>query len=92
MNILYIAAGLLLIAVFPLPYGYYTFCRIAITAITIYVALNHLDRNTSSFYIFICFAILFNPLIPIHLSREIWMPIDVILSFYFIYMGRKLSK
>lgn len=92
MNILYIAAGLLLIAVFPLPYGYYTFCRIAISAITIYVALNHLKKETISFYIFIGIAILFNPIVPIHLSKEIWIPIDLILSIYFIYIQRNLKK
>lgn len=92
MNILYIAASLLLLAAFPLPYGYYTFSRITITAIAIYVALNHFKRETNNFYIFIGIAILFNPLIPIHLSKEIWIPIDLILAIYFTYVGKKYLK
>ena len=37
-------------------------------------------------------AVLFNPLIPIHLSREIWQPIDVVCGVLFIVTAIVLNK
>ncbi len=37
-------------------------------------------------------ALLFNPLIPIHLSREIWQPIDVICALLFVIAAIVLKE
>jgi hypothetical protein len=37
-------------------------------------------------------AVLFNPLIPIHFSRELWQPIDVICGILFVVVMLILQK
>ena len=92
MNLGFVAAALIGLAILPLPYGYYTFLRIAITGISAYLVYLRKDNKDKSFYVLIAIAILFNPLIPIHLPREIWIPIDIILAIYFFIIGRNLNK
>ena len=92
MNLGFVAAALIGLAILPLPYGYYTFLRIAITGISAYLVYLRKDNKDKSFYVIIAIAILFNPLIPIHLPREVWIPIDIILAIYFFIIGRNLNK
>ena len=92
MNLGFVAAALIGLAILPLPYGYYTFLRLAVTGISAYLAYLRKDNKDKSFYVLIAIAILFNPLIPIHFPREVWMPIDIILAIYFFVIGRKLNK
>ncbi len=80
-----IASGLLLIAIAPLPYGYYVFLRLAICGLGIFMAYMSYRGNVKwLMWVFIAVAVLFNPLIPIHLTREIWKPIDVICTIIFL--------
>ena len=92
MNLGFIAAALIGLAILPLPYGYYTFLRIAITGISVYLAYLQKHNKDRRFYILVAIAILFNPIIPIHFPREIWMPIDIILAIYFFMIGRNKNK
>jgi hypothetical protein len=81
-----ICAAFLLLAVFKLPIGYYTFLRIAVTIGAIIVIVNE-SKNGIGFWIiaFGITAILFNPLIPIHLhDKSIWIPIDILVAILFI--------
>lgn len=67
---------LLLVAVLPLPYGYYTFLRIVIFLAAISLALQRyhaLGRVGGLSIAFGLMAVLFNPVFPIHLAREIWI-------------------
>ena len=48
--------------------------------------------KTYAVWIFGAVAVLFNPLLPIHLSKEIWQPIDVIVSLLFIMSLAVLRK
>lgn len=76
----YIAiVALSLIALFPLPYGYYTFLRIAVTAFAGLTAYLSFQSGKRDWFSWACvgIAILFNPFIPIHLDREVWMFMNV---------------
>ena len=81
-----IAALLLFIAVFHLPYGYYTFMKIAVTCIALYNAYESRNDVQKLWLIFfIAAAIVFNPLIPIYLGhRSIWMSIDILFALLFL--------
>ena len=92
MNLGFVAAALIGLAILPLPYGYYTFLRIAITGISAYLVYLRKDNKDKSFYVLIAIAILFNPLIPIHFPREVWIPIDIILAIYFFLVGKNLNN
>lgn len=76
----YICCTLLLLALCPLPYGYYTFLRIIVCIWGCCKSFHFFDSQNSGFFAFLTagIAILYNPLIPIHLSRDIWTGINIV--------------
>jgi len=81
-----ITALLLFIAVLELPYGYFTFLRIAVTIACIFLIVKEFGlRNYFWCIPFVLIAILFNPLIPVHLyDKDKWMPIDIACGTLFL--------
>jgi len=82
-----IASAFLLIALFDgLPYGYFTLLRFVVCAIGIYLAYKIYEDNKESLWVwaFGFVAILFNPIIIIHLQREQWWVIDLIVGIFFV--------
>jgi hypothetical protein len=81
---LLIACALLLIAVAPMPYGYYQFMRIVVTLVASINAFELYNKSKSVlFVVFVSIIILYNPIIPIHLNKETWMPINLITVVFF---------
>jgi uncharacterized membrane protein YccC len=81
-----IAAVLLLMAVLPLPYGYYTFLRVSVTTCALLVAwFAYTEKGEPTVWVLVfgLVAILFNPLIPIYLSRGIWFYLDIGIAVIF---------
>ena len=79
-----VIAFLLLIGPFPLPYGYYVFLRwvtCSMAGFTAYIAYQW--EAKWAIWIFILIAILFNPVIPVHLTKEIWPFVDIICATIF---------
>jgi len=71
------------------PYGYYTFLRWITCITSILVVLQAFEKNINWVkVIFIIIAILFNPLAPIYLSRNIWIPLDIVTAILFIFAIR----
>jgi len=80
-----IAAAFLLGALARWPYGYYTLLRWVTCAGAVYVALTAQGwKHIVWVWVFGFVAVLFNPLVPVHLSREIWQPIDVAAAALFV--------
>lgn len=80
-----IATVLLLGALGRWPYGYYQLLRWITCAAAIWVALlAYAWQKKWAVVSFGIIAVLFNPLIPIHLTREIWQPIDLLCAALFI--------
>lgn len=80
---------------FKFPYGVYTLLRIIVTlsaAFIIYVNYNKIKKVDATIIIFSIILILFNPLIPIKLTREIWLPIDLITAAIYVYYYVKMKK
>jgi len=76
--VIYIASIMLFVGVAPLPYGYYMLLRFVATGVFIWAAFIAYDRNHESLlWVYGVLAILFNPLIKIHLPKELWAVIDV---------------
>jgi lysylphosphatidylglycerol synthetase-like protein (DUF2156 family) len=83
-----LAGVLLLIAVAPLEYGFYTALRIAVTAAAIWVAVAAVrSRQVGWAVVAAALAILFNPLIPVWLSKGVWIPIDLVGAALMIFAG-----
>ena len=79
-----IIAFLLLIAIFPLPYGYYIFLRLVTCGMAAFIAfIAHGWGIKWVMWVFILIAILFNPIVPIHLTKEIWQFIDIVCAIIF---------
>jgi len=92
-----VPAALLFVALLPLPYGYYQFLRIAITVASGFVAYSAFSNSNQGWAIgFGAICILFNPFIPIHLSKSMWAPIDVVVALVFLagwkMMNRKANE
>jgi len=80
-----IAAGLLFLGILELPYGYYIFLRIVICIISCITAyLSYESEKKSLIWIFGIIAILFNPIVPIYLDKDVWVIIDFIVGIIFI--------
>ena len=89
----YFVSALLLFGAFNLPYGYYTFLRIAVTLYTLLLAFYAHDRSKTNIVIlFIGIAILFNPLIPIYLSKDIWRIIDIVTAILLLAIPQILKE
>lgn len=80
---------MLFAALAPLPIGYYTLLRMAVTLTSVLMAFNHYANNKIEWTItFGILALIFNPLIPIYLGeKNIWIPIDLLAGFLFVYQG-----
>lgn len=88
-----IAALMLVGALADWPYGYYQLLRWVVCGASIFVAYTTYSwKKVWATWIFGFIALLFNPLIPIHLTREIWKPIDVICAILFIIIVFILSE
>ena len=83
-----------LIALFPMPYGYYTVLRICVTicgGLTAYIGFN---TGKKDIWVWLCIAvaIVFNPIIPVHLTREIWSVLNVLVAGLFGYLAYTALK
>lgn len=76
-----IAAIMLLWALADNPYGYYQILRwvvVGVAGYSAFIAYEH--RKNVWAWIFGIITILYNPIAPIYLNREIWAVIDVIVA------------
>lgn len=66
-------------------YGMYTLLRIAVCTVSAIVVFRYYQEKQQFFtWIFIIIAVLFNPIIKIHLHREAWEIIDIIIAIIFL--------
>ncbi|MHA1675908.1 MAG: DUF6804 family protein [Candidatus Njordarchaeales archaeon] len=72
------AALMLLFALGAHPYAYYQLLRWVVCSVTGYGAfLAYKQKRNEWAWIFGIIAILFNPIVPFYLSREIWSLLDI---------------
>jgi len=82
-----IAAGLLFLALAKHSYGYYVFLRWIVCAVAAWTALQlHSSKSRLRWltWPFAAAAVLFNPLVPVHLDRGSWAYLDVALGAAFL--------
>jgi len=85
----------MIIGLFPLPYGYYTFLKIIVCPCLIYYAVKLTDVKNISLglrWTFIVLAFVYNPILQVHLySKFPWIVINVITAFFLIFVGTDKS-
>ena len=80
------SAIMLFLALGKFPYGYYTLLRFVVcgtTACGAYLASTE-QKKPAWAWTFGIIAVLFNPFIPIHLSRDIWAVIDIAVALLLV--------
>lgn len=84
---------MLLLTFLDWDYGFYQILRWIVTVSAVYIAYqNYLQENKNWVWVFAIIAILFNPISPIHLDREIWAIIDTIVAVVYLVAFYKDSN
>ncbi len=93
ITVIYIGAAMLLIGAAPLPYGYYMLLRIVATGVFVWAAIvAHERKNEVLPWVFGLLAILFNPIIKIHLPKEVWTVIDVAAGVFLLVCKNSIQE
>ena len=93
-----IAASMALVAIADLPYGYYTFMRLVVCATAIFVLVVAARSGQMwAIWLYGMFALLFNPVVPVHLTKGLWQPIDfvvgaMLVTAAFVVRGKPLPE
>ena len=74
------------IGLFPMPYGYYFLSRLVVFVCAIYFAMQlNSQSDTTMVWVFGFFALLYNPIIPIHLgSKGLWIVVNLVTAVVFV--------
>jgi len=92
--VLLVSALALCLAVIPVwPYGYYVLLRFIVcgtAAYAIYLLKSNQAFSTHLIFLVIV-AVLFNPFIPIHLTRALWLLINLGCAVYFLQLSKKIA-
>ena len=74
------------------PYGFYQILRWVVCAAAVLVGIRAYSLKVGwPLWVFGVVAILFNPLQPIHLSRNTWRPIDAVVGILFLVAALTLE-
>lgn len=91
--VIYIGAAMLFIGAAPLPYGYYMLLRLVATGVFIWAAIAAYEgKNESLPWIFGVLVILFNPVIKIHLPKEVWAVVDIAAGVLLLATKRTIQE
>ena len=67
------------------PYGFFTLLRLVVFGTTAYLSwLAYRSEKQAWTWIFGFIALVFNPLIPLHLGRDLWVVVDLLVAVFLI--------
>jgi hypothetical protein len=76
-----------------LPYGYYILLRFVATGVFAWAAFVSYERKNQSLpWVFWLLALVFNPIIKIHLPKEFWTFIDIGAGLFLLLTKRHLQQ
>ena len=82
-----VAALILLLCLFPMPYGFYTLARFVMMVFFAIFAYLHYSKNeTSMLIIFASLAIMFQPFVKLALGRVVWNIVDVLVALFLLIL------
>jgi len=81
---------LLVLAIFPWPYGYYTILRLIVCITSALLAwISYKRQLTQWIWVMVLTAVVFNPVIVVHFGKELWAVIYLITAVVFgIYLKK----
>lgn len=86
---------LLAAALLPWPYGYYVFLRLVVFAVSAWIVYEQWkcdDAISGWAAAFAVVALLYNPVLSVHLTREIWAVLNVVTAVLFVWHFRELRR
>jgi hypothetical protein len=85
-------AAVSVLAILPWPYEFYTLVRIVVCTFAAYLAYGEYKKSHLLWSLFAAIALLFNPIVPIHLYVKDWWAIinffTAVLFFWFYMKGK----
>lgn len=76
--VIYICAAMLFLGAAPLPYGYYTLLRLVACGVFAFAAFVAYGRKNKVLpWVYALLALVFNPIIKVHLPKELWAFVDI---------------
>lgn len=83
---------LLLLAILPWPYGYYTLLRLVVCLTAAFLAwFSYKAQRVRWTWIMGLLALVFNPVIPLYLGREFWIFVDLTATVIFVIFLKKFK-
>lgn len=65
------------------PYGFFTLLRLVVFGTTVYLSwFAYKSERQAWTWVFGFIALVFNPLIPLHLGRDLWKVIDLLVAVF----------
>lgn len=95
VTVIYIATGILFLgaAQAHLPFGYYTVLRIVATGVFIWGFFVAFNRSGSFLpWIYLLFAVTFNPVMKLPLSEELWMIANISAGALLLFTQNKIKQ
>ena len=89
---LIVASVCLLLALLPMPYGYYQLLRLIVCGVSIWAAISTSKTNQTLTVLYVLVALLYNPIFIIHFDRSTWAIINVLTVLFFGYAGKIFHK
>lgn len=90
MKYLLIAACAALIGILPLPIDAYHIIRLVVCGTCIFAAFEYTkipSHNKGTNILILTVALIYNPIIPFYLSRDLWIAIDIIVGIFLIWLS-----
>jgi len=76
-----VLAALFFVCLFDMPYGYFQLVRfVALIGFAILAYNSNEQGHKKEIIVFVCLAILFQPLLKISLGRQVWNIVDVVVG------------
>ena len=92
IQVIFICAAMLLVAIAPMPYGYYILLRLVSCGVFAYAAFIAHERKLELLpWIYGLLALLFNPIIKVHFDKEIWAFIDIAAAIILLISVPKIA-
>ena len=86
-------AGMLFLAILPMPSEYYWLLRVAICGISIYYLLDKKeDYKDFAKWAFVFMIIIFNPIFPFYFGKLKWAVIDAVCGLFFLWLNTPYSR
>ena len=93
VQLVYVLIALLLIALLPLPYGYYQLLRLVAFVGFGWAAIATWQNGLIGLSVAAgIVALLYNPILPVHLTKEFWIVINLASAGFLFYMSTALEE